>query len=142
MAQAKQGDTVKIHYTGKFEDGTVIDTSVDRFPLEFTLGEGEVIAGLERAVLGMNAGESTTVRIAAEEGHGPYREDMVMVVDRDRLPEDLQPSMGEALEVSQLGGRTALAWVTNVTPSEVTVDANHPLAGKDLVLDIQIVEVV
>lgn len=142
MAQAKHGDTVKVHYTGKLEDGTVFDTSIDRDPLQFTIGEGQVIPGFEQAVLGMNPGESKTIRIPTDEAYGTRREEMVMVVDRNQLPADLNPEVGQQLQRSQPDGQTIVVTVTEVSKSSVTVDANHPLAGKDLTFDIQLVEVV
>ena len=140
-AQAKDGDTVKVHYTGKLEDGTVFDTSIERDPLQFTIGEGQLIPGFEQAVVGMSPGESKTVEIPADEAYGPYREELVMVVDRDQLPEDLQPEVGQQLQIRQPDGQTILVKVIDVSESSVTLDANHPLAGKDLTFDIELVEV-
>lgn len=142
MAQAKHGDTVKVHYTGKLEDGTVFDTSIDRDPLQFTIGKGQMIPGFEQAVLGMNPGESKTIRIPTDEAYGTRREEMVMVVDRNQLPADLNPEVGQQLQNRQPDGQTIVVTVTEVSESSVTVDANHPLAGKDLTFDIQLVEVV
>ncbi|MGB2842771.1 MAG: peptidylprolyl isomerase [Halobacteriota archaeon] len=142
MAQAKHGDTVKVHYTGKLEDGTIFDTSVDCDPLQFTIGEGQIIPGFEQAVLGMNPGESKTIKIPTDEAYGTRREEMVMVVDRNQLPADLNPGVGQQLQNRQPDGQTIVVTVTEVSESSVTVDANHPLAGKDLTFDIQLVEVV
>lgn len=142
MAQAKHGDTVKVHYTGKLDDGTVFDTSVDRDPLQFTIGEGQIIPSFEQAVLGMNPGESKTIKIPTDEAYGTHREEMVMVVDRNQLPADLNPEVGQQLQSRQPGGRTIVVTVTDVSESSVTVDANHPLAGKDLNFDIQLIEIV
>ncbi|MBA7531725.1 FKBP-type peptidyl-prolyl cis-trans isomerase SlyD [subsurface metagenome] len=142
MAQAKHGDTVKVHYTGKLEDGTVFDTSVDCDPLQFTIGEGQIIPGFEQAVLGMNPDESKTIKIPTDEAYGTRREEMVMVVDRNQLPADLNPAVGQQLQNRQPDGQTIVVTVTEVSESSVTVDANHPLAGKDLTFDIQLVEIV
>jgi len=142
MAQAKHGDTVKVHYTGKLEDGTVFDTSVDCDPLQFTIGEGQIIPGFEQAVLGMNPDESKTIKIPTDEAYGTRREEMVMVVDRNQLPADLNPAVGQQLQNRQPDGQTIVVTVTEVSESSVTVDANHPLAGKDLSFDIQLVEIV
>ncbi len=139
-AQAKDGDTVKVHYTGKLEDGTVFDSSIEREPLQFTIGEGQLIPGFEQAVVGMSPGESKTVEIPADEAY-PYREEMVLVVDRDQLPEDLQPEVGQQLQMRQPDGQTILVKVIDVSELSVTLDANHPLAGKDLTFDIQLVEI-
>ncbi|MCW3141883.1 MAG: peptidylprolyl isomerase [Methanophagales archaeon] len=142
MAQAKPGDTVKVHYTGKLEDGTVFDTSTDRDPLQFTIGERKIIPGFEQAVVGMNPGESKTIKVPMDEAYGPHREEMVMVVDRNQLPVDLIPEVGQQLQSRQPDGQTMVVTVIGVSESSVTVDANHPLAGKDLTFDILLVEIV
>lgn len=142
MIQAKPGDTVKIHYTGKLEDGTVFDTSANREPLEFTLNQGQVIPGFEQAVLGMAPGESKTQKIPMEEAYGPYREEMVIEVSRQQLPADLEPEVGQQLQVQQPNGQAVPVFVTEVTDATVTLDANHPLAGEDLTFDIELVEIV
>lgn len=142
MGQAKHGDTVKVHYTGKFEDGTVFDTSNNRDPLEFTIGEKQVIPGFEQAVVGMSPGESKTTQVPAERAYGEHRKEMVAVIGRNRFPEKLDPKVGQQLQIRQQDGLTTLVTVTDVSESTVTFDANHPLAGKDLTFDIQLVEVV
>jgi FKBP-type peptidyl-prolyl cis-trans isomerase 2 len=142
MAQAKMGDTVKVHYTGKLEDGTVFDTSIDRDPLQFTIGEGELIPGFEQAVVGMNPGESKTTKVPADKAYGPHREEMVLVVDRNQFPVDLQPKVDQRLQIRQEDGRIIVVTVTDVSESSVTLDANHPLAGKDLTFDIRLIEIV
>jgi peptidylprolyl isomerase len=140
-AQAKDGDTVQVHYTLKLEDGTVFDTSIGGDPLQFTIGDGQLIPGFEQAVVGMSPGESKTVEIPADEAYGPYLEELVMVVDRDQLPEDLQPEVGQQLQIRQPDGQTILVKVIDVSESSVTLDANHPLAGEDLTFDIELVEI-
>lgn len=142
MAQAKQGDTVKIHYTGKLGDGTVFDTSLNRHPLQFTIGKGQVIAGFEQAVVGMNTGESKTTTIPVDQAYGPRREDMIVTVERSQLPADLNPTVGQRLEMTQMDDQTLLVTVTAVTDTTMTLDANHPLAGKDLTFDLQLVGIV
>lgn len=142
MTQAKEGDTVKVHYTGKLEDGTVFDTSTERDPLEFTIGEGEVISGFEQAVVGMAPGEKKTATIPPEEAYGPHRDDMTLTVDRDQFPEDIEPQMGQQLRVQQSDGRAAIVTISEVSESTVTLDANHPLAGRSLMFDIQLVDIV
>ena len=141
MVQAKEGDTVKIHYTGKFNDGTVFDASKEEEPLEFVLGEGQVIPGVEEAVIGMNPEESKTTTIPPEKGYGQYHEDMVVDVDKSKFPEHIQPELGLELELKQEDGESVYVVVTNITDEEVTLDANHPLAGKDLTFDIQLMEI-
>lgn len=138
MSQVKNGDTVKVHYTGTLADGTVFDSSLEREPLEFTLGEGQLIPGFEKTVLGMSAGESRTVIIPAEEAYGPYREEMVLEVPRTQLPADMQPQVGMQLQVGEEQGEGMLVQITQVTDANITLDANHPLAGKDLTFNIQL----
>ncbi|NOR78361.1 MAG: peptidylprolyl isomerase [Methanophagales archaeon] len=142
MAQAKIGDTVKVHYTGKFGDGMVFDTSIDDEPLEFRIGESQVIPGFEEAVVGMNPGESKTVNIPVDKAYGPHRDDLVQVVDRKQLPTSVKPEIGQPLEGRQPDGEIVVATVTDVTESRVTLDANHPLAGKSLTFEIQLIEIV
>lgn len=142
MTQAKQGDTVNVHYTGKLEDGTVFDTSVGHEPLQFTIGGSEVIPDFEQAVVGMNPGESKTVKIPYQKAYGPHHEEMVLIADRDKFPPDLQPEVGLQLQLSRDDGQILLATVTEVSTTSVTVDANHPLAGKDLTFEMQLVKVV
>ena len=141
MAEAKQGDTVKIHYTGSLEDGTVFDSSQDRDPLEFTLGEGKVISGFESAVEGMEEGETKTAEIPSDEAYGPRRDDLLLTVARDQLPEDLEPEVGDQLEMRTQDGQAFPVVVTQVGDEQVQLDANHPLAGKDLTFDIELVEI-
>ncbi len=141
MAKAKMGDTVSVHYTGTLDDGTIFDTSADRGPMQFTIGEEQVIPGFEQAIIGMEPGESKTVRIPAEEAYGPHLSEMVIVLDRDRLPEDLEPAVGQRFQVSQPDGQTFIVRVTEVSELNVTLDANHPLAGEDLTFDIQLTEI-
>jgi peptidylprolyl isomerase len=141
MVHAKQGDTVKVHYTGKLEDGTVFDSSVSREPLEFSIGTGSLIPGFEQAVIGMTPGESKTERIEAEQAYGQHREDMVLVVDRQQMPEDMQVGVGQQLQIRQQTGQTIPVVVTDVSDSQITLDANHPLAGEDLTFDIQLLEI-
>ena len=138
MSQVKNGDTVKVHYTGTLADGTVFDSSLEREPLEFTLGEGQLIPGFEKTVLGMSAGESRTVTIPAEEAYGPYREEMVLEVPRTQLPADMQPQGGMQLQVGEEQGEGMVVQITQVSDTNITLDANHPLAGKDLTFNIQL----
>lgn len=141
MAQAKQGDTVRVHYTGQFEDGTVFDSSVDREPLEFTIGAGDVIPGFEQAVVGMSPGETKREKIAAENGYGEHHDEMVLDIDRSQLPPGLNPEVGQELQLTQPNGQPVVVVVTDVSDLTITLDANHPLAGQDLVFDIELVEI-
>ncbi len=142
MAQAKHGDTVKVHYTGQLENGIVFDTSRSRHPLQFTIGKGQVIAGFEQAVVGMNSGESKTVIIPVDQAYGPRRQDMIITMERSQLPPDVAPSVGQRLELTQMDDQTVLVTVTAVTDTTLTLDANHPLAGKDLTFHIEFLGIV
>ena len=142
MARARNGDTVTVHYTGKLEDGTVFDSSVSRDPLQFTLGEDVLIPGFEQAVLGMSPGESKTAQVSADQAYGLHREEMVVDIDRQEFPPHFQPEVGQQLQIPQSDGRVTRLIVTAVSEQNVTLDANHPLAGRDLTFDIQLLEIV
>ena len=140
-AQAKNGDTVQVNYTGKLADGTVVDSSVGREPLEFTLGVGQVIPGFEKAVLGMKVGEKKTVTIPVDEAYGPHHDDLVAEVPREKLPEDITPEVGQQLGVKRTDGGTSIVTIISVSDNTVTIDANHPLAGKGLTFEIELVKI-
>lgn len=143
MRQAKHGDTVRVHYRGRLQDGSEFDASFDREPLQFTIGGGQVIPGFEEAVVGMNPGDSKTTELPAEKAFGPYREDLVAVVDKSQLEDwGVEPEIGERVPIPQSEGSPIDVTVTDVTESGVTVDANHPLAGEDLTLDIELIDIV
>lgn len=141
MTQAKLGDTVRIHYTGKLDDGMVFETSRGREPLEFKIGKSGLIPSFEQTIIGMKPGESRTVKIAPEEAYGPHREEMVVAVERRKFPENIKPYVGLEFEVCQSDGRVFPAKVIDVSEQSVTLDANHPLAGKNLVFDIELLEI-
>jgi len=141
MAQAKNGDTVTVHYTGRLENGTVFDSSANRDPLQFTLGEGLLIPGFEQAVLGMSLGESKTVEVSADQAYGPHQDEMVVEIDRQEFPPHFQPEVGQQLQIPQSDGRVTRLIVTDVSEQKVTLDANHPLAGRDLTFDIHLLEI-
>lgn len=140
MTQAQNGNTVKVHYTGKLEDGTEFDSSQHDDPLEFTIGSGQIIPGFEQAVVGMEQGESKTVKILADDAYGPHREDRVLEVDQNDFPDHITPKLGQQLEIRQSDGSIGVT-VTSISGSRVTLDANHPLAGQDLIFDIELLEV-
>ena len=142
MATIKEGDTVKVHYTGTITDGTVFDSSREREPLEFKLGEGKLIPGFEKAVVGMNVGDTSKVTIPSDEAYGEKREDMVIDVDRGQIPPDIKPEVGQQLQIQQKDGGTIPVVITEVTDETVQLDANHPLAGQDLTFEIEVVDVV
>jgi peptidylprolyl isomerase len=141
MTQAKTGDNVKVHYTGRLDDGTVFDSSRDRDPLEFTIGTGSIIPGFENAVIGMAPGESKTETIPTAQAYGPYMDDMVLVVNREQMPMEIEPEVGQQLQLQHPTGEVIPVVITDISPSEITLDANHPLAGEDLIFDIQLVEI-
>jgi peptidylprolyl isomerase len=141
MARAKNGDLVKVHYTGRLEDGTVFDSSSGRDPLEFTLGEGQVITGFEEAVTGMAPGEKKTAKVGAEKGYGPHREEMVVEVDRKQFPDNIYPKVGQHLEIRQPAGGQINVTVIDVSEGKITLDANHPLAGQTLEFEIQLMDI-
>jgi peptidylprolyl isomerase len=141
IAAAKDGDTVRVHYTGTLDDGTEFDSSVGDDPLEFTVGGGQTISGFDQAVVGMKPGESKTVTIPPEEAYGPYRDELVQVVDRSDLPADPEPEVGQQWESRQPDGRVVKFIVIEVTESTVTLDANYRLAGETLTFEIELVEI-
>lgn len=141
MSEAQKGNTVRVHYTGSLDDGTVFDSSEGREPLEFKLGEQRVIPGFENAVVGMSPGEKKKEKIPADEAYGPRRDDMLLEIDRDQLPKEISPEVGLQLQMTTTDGRQVPVKITEVEDSKIKLDANHPLAGKDLVFDLELVEV-
>jgi len=142
MAQAKHGDTVKVHYTGSLGDGTVFESSMNSAPFQFTIGHGQIIVGFEQAIVGMSPGDYKTVEIPASQAYGPYLEEAVRQIDLCDLPEDIKPEVGQCLRGQLEDGRTLIATITQVSEATVTLDGNHPLAGEDLVFDLMLVEIV
>lgn len=141
MTQAKAGDTVKIHYTGTLDDGTQFDSSAGREPLEFELGSGQVIPGFDKAVEGMAVGEEKSVNIEPEDAYGPRHDQMVQEVPKDALPDDLEPEIGMGLQAQGPDGQLINLTVTEVADESITVDGNHPLAGKALNFAIELVDI-
>lgn len=165
MAQAKTGDKVKVHYTGKLDDGSVFDTSegfIERSseqscgcgdggcdsgshatgPMEFVIGTGQLIPKFEEAVIGLEPGESITVKIAAADAYGQRAEEMVAVIERSEIPPDIKPEPGHQMEVILEDGSPMPVLVTEVSETSITLDANHPLAGCDLTFEIRLLEIV
>ncbi len=142
MVQAKAGDTVRVHYSGFLDDGTVFDSSLDREPFEFTLGQGMVIPGFEDAVVGMDVGETKTVNIPSERAYGPYRDELLVSVERSQVPPNIEPDLGMELQIRTPEGTVTNVTITEMDEESITLDANHPLAGKDLILEIKLVEIV
>jgi peptidylprolyl isomerase len=141
MTQAKAGNKVKMHFTGKLDDGTVFATSTQSAPVEFTLGEGQVLPGIEEAVDGMAAGESKTVKILSEKAYGPRRDELTQDIPKESLPADLAPEVGQKLQVTQPSGEPITVSITDVSDASITIDANHPLADRDLTFELEVVDV-
>jgi len=141
MTQVKAGDTVKIHYTGTLQDGTTFDSSEGRDPLEFTVGSGQIIPGLDTAMHGMEVGEKKTVEIACAEAYGPLDPAARQAVPRADIPAEIPLDLGTQLQMKTPAGQVVPVTVVQVTEAEVTLDANHPLAGKDLVFDVELVAI-
>lgn len=142
MTTAKSGDTVRIHYTGTLTDGTQFDSSAGREPLEFTLGSGQIIEGLDAEVEGMAVGEKSTVTVPAEKAYGPHSQQNVQQVPRAQIPAEVDVQPGAQLQARTPDGNTVMLTVVEATEDAVTVDANHPLAGQDLVFAVELVEIV
>ena len=141
MVQAKKGDKVKVHYTGKLEDGSVFDSSGGDSPLEFTLGQGQVIPGFDQGVLGMEPGESKVLNIPVDQAYGPHNPDAVFEIDRSELPPDIPLEVGLRMQGNQPGGRVAEITIVEFDDAKVKMDSNHPLAGRALTFDIKLVEI-
>lgn len=141
MPKTKTGDTVAMHYTGRLEDGTVFDSSHGRAPLEFTIGEHHVIAGFENGALDMEPGDEKTITLPPDEAYGPFNQNMVATFPPEKFPPEMQLHVGDRLQLRAEGGQLIIATITEITDDAVTLDANHELAGKTLIFDLQLVEI-
>ena len=141
MAQANKGDKVKVHYTGTLEDGTQFDSSRGREPLEFTLGSGQMIPGFDAGVMGMSIGETKQIKIMSDQAYGPRHDEMVIAVDRSEFPPDVTPALGDQFQMRHETGQVIMVTVTDLSDAQITLDANHPLAGEDLTFDLELVEI-
>ncbi len=139
MSEVNKGDKVKVHYTGKLDDGTVFDSSENREPLEFTIGENQVIPGFENAVEGMSPGDEKTITIPAAEAYGEHNPALIQQVDRQQIPDDVPLQIGQQLQVQSQDGQPFVVTVTELEEASVTLDANHPLAGQNLTFELQLV---
>jgi peptidylprolyl isomerase len=141
MAHAKVGDTVKVHYQGLLDDGSVFDSSIGGEPFEFVIGQEMVIPGFENAVVGMSVAETKSVAIPPEEGFGDYSEDLQITLERSQLPTNIDPKLGMRLEIRLQEGDIRYFIVRELTEDDVTLDGNHPLAGQEIVLKIELLEI-
>ncbi|HJP18535.1 MAG TPA: peptidylprolyl isomerase [Nitrospinota bacterium] len=141
MSQAKAGDKVKVHYKGSFKDGKVFDSSEGKDPLEFTIGQKMVVQGFENAIVGMASGEKKKISIQPKEAYGEYRKDLVATIDRSEIPNDIKPELGMMLQVSPEPGRPTAVTVTELNEKTLTLDGNHPLAGKELTFELDLLSI-
>ncbi|PKH68289.1 peptidylprolyl isomerase [Flavobacterium sp. ALD4] len=141
MIQVKENNTVKVHYVGKLSDGQVFDTSEGKEPLEFTLGQGKLIAGFEKGLIDMKLNEKKTITISKEEAYGESREDLIQEVDKSQLPEDITPEVGMGLVSKSADGNEMNLLIVEVKESTIVIDGNHPLAGKELTFDLEVVDI-
>ena len=141
MSYAKQGDHVQVHYTGRLADNTIFDSSLERDPLEFTIGAGQVIPGFEQVVLGMQPGDTRQVTVLATDAYGPYQDELRFEIERALFPAGVSPAVGQFLQIPHPDGQTLVVFVAEVSPAHVTLDANHPLAGQDLAFEIALLAI-
>jgi FKBP-type peptidyl-prolyl cis-trans isomerase SlpA len=141
MSQVKENNTVKVHYVGKLSDGQVFDTSEGKEPLEFTLGQGKLIAGFEKGLIDMKINEKKTITISKEEAYGESREDLIQEVDKSQLPEDITPEVGMGLVSKSADGNEMNLLIVEVKEATIVIDGNHPLAGKELTFDLEVVDI-
>jgi FKBP-type peptidyl-prolyl cis-trans isomerase 2 len=142
MQQVKSGDKVKVHYHGKLRSGETFDSSQGREPLEFTVGSGQVIKGFDQGVMGMQVGDKRTVEIPVQDAYGTKQDEMIIEFPRNQFPPDMKPEAGMQLMMNNGSGQSFPVTVTEVKEESVILDANHPLAGQDLIFDIELVEIV
>ena len=141
MSQAKNGDTVKVHYTGRLENGEVFDSSRESEPFEFTLGRGEIIPGFEKGIIGMEVGDTRTITVLPGEAYGPRSKELVAKIRKVDLPERISPAIGLQLRLQMPDGKRIDLLITDMDEDTVTLDANHPLAGNTLVFNVELVEI-
>jgi peptidylprolyl isomerase len=142
MQQVKKGDKIKVHYHGRLNDGQTFDTSAGREPLEFEVGSGMVIKGFDEGVTGMSVGDKKTITIPSDQAYGPRNPDMVIEMPKNRFPKDMELEVGMPLGMSDGQGQQFEVVVTEIKDDSVILDANHPLAGQDLIFDLELVEII
>jgi len=141
MSKVKDGDTVKVHYTGQLENGDVFDSSREREPLEFVIGSGNVIPGFENGIIEMEVGDTKRITISPDEGYGERREELVVKVPKEEFPDHITPAVGQQLQIKQGDGDILNVNITGLDSESVTLDANHPLAGHTLLFDVELMEI-
>lgn len=142
MREVQLNDVIRVHYTGKLEDGSEFDSSKGKEPLEFKVGEGKLISGFEKGVVGMKQGEIKTISLPPEEAYGNRREELIISIDKTEVPSDISPEVGMLLQMKRNDGQEIPVSITEVFPDAITLDANPPLAGQTLIFDLEIVEFV
>ncbi len=141
MGSAKLQDTIRVHYTGRLNTGEIFDSSLDREPLEFTIGSGQLIAGFDEGVIGMSLAEKRTITIPHHLAYGPVHEQLIQEVSRTQLPSDMDLFVGQVLVATGPDGDEMQLLVRDVQVETITVDGNHPLAGQELIFDIELIEI-
>jgi peptidylprolyl isomerase len=139
--KAELGDKVKVHYVGKLSNGEVFDQTQQEEPIDFEIGKGQLIQGFEQAIIGMEAGETKTEQVPYDFAYGERRDDLVLQLEKDKIPEHLNPQVGDQLEIKQDEGNNIPVVVKEITEQAMTIDANHPLAGQDLTFELELVEI-
>ncbi|MFH1738698.1 MAG: peptidylprolyl isomerase [bacterium] len=138
MGEAKTGDTVQVHYKGSLDDGTMFDRSPEQEPLEICLGQGSIIPAIENAIVGMTEGETKSISLQPEEAFGPYQDDQIFVIDRSQVPPNIDPEVGMILQLTSREGSSGNVTITDVTQETITLDGNHPLAGKTVLFEVRL----
>lgn len=141
MIQVKENNTVKVHYTGKLSDGQIFDSSEGKEPLEFTLGQGQLIPGFEKGLIDMKLNEKKTITLAKEEAYGEPNQELIHEVQKSQLPQDMEPQVGMGLVTKTQDGQEMNLVIVDVKEETVIIDGNHPLAGKELIFDLEVVEI-
>lgn len=141
MSEAKTGNTVKIHYTGKLDNGTIFDSSKQREPFQFTIGQGQVIPGFEESVLGMQTGETKSFNIPCDKAYGQKQDELIIEIPKENIPNEVEYDVGTHLQIQQPNGQVVAVLVKSINENTVTIDANHPLAGENLTFEIELLEV-
>ncbi len=141
MTQAKTGDTVKAHFEGSLEDGSIFGSTMDEEPFEFTIGQKHMLPGFENAVIGMQKGDTKTITLPPEEAYGPHKKERVQVMDRSGFPKEINLEIGKRLRVRTQDGKYAMVTIKDFTEDSIVIDENDPLAGKTLTFKIELVDI-